>query len=112
MTYNICDDCVLKNNCNGRCGDTDSNYYADEAENDERDYADAAEQDNCEPGKEKEMCELINEMIAELDHLPEGATEASVKVTLTGAASDYGIELPKGYTLTLKMDCKKEDCNG
>lgn len=32
----MCENCMLYGLCGGRCGDTDPNYYADEAENEER----------------------------------------------------------------------------
>ena len=34
MYREICDDCILQGRCDGRCGDTDLCYYADEALND------------------------------------------------------------------------------
>ena len=32
---NICETCILFGRCDGRCGDTDPLFYAEEAENDE-----------------------------------------------------------------------------
>jgi hypothetical protein len=34
MGPKICDGCILQGRCDGRCGDTDPCYYADEALND------------------------------------------------------------------------------
>ena len=34
MYREICDGCILQGRCDGRCGDTDLCYYADEALND------------------------------------------------------------------------------
>lgn len=34
----ICDDCILNERCDGRCGDTDPLFYAFEEENDMNDY--------------------------------------------------------------------------
>ena len=32
---NICENCILFGKCDGRCGDTDPLFYAEEIENDE-----------------------------------------------------------------------------
>ncbi len=32
---NICDGCILQDRCDGNCGDTNPNYYAEQKENDE-----------------------------------------------------------------------------
>lgn len=39
----ICDTCVLNGRCDGRCGDTDSLFYAFEEENDRYDYTPTSE---------------------------------------------------------------------
>lgn len=44
----ICEDCILNGRCDGRCGDTDPNYYADEHENDMRDYAESIKEEDYE----------------------------------------------------------------
>lgn len=42
--YNICEGCALFGRCDGRCGDTMSDYYENERENDERDEYEKAEE--------------------------------------------------------------------
>lgn len=35
---NICEGCILNGRCDGNCGDTNPNYYAEQEENDRYDY--------------------------------------------------------------------------
>ena len=40
---NICEDCILYGRCDGNCGDTNPNYYAEQEQND---YYDSYEEQN------------------------------------------------------------------
>ena len=44
----LCEDCILFGRCSGSCGDTDSNYYAEQKQNDDNDYCDSVSNDNYE----------------------------------------------------------------
>ena len=44
----ICDDCILQDRCDGNCGDTNPNYYAEQEENDRYDSEQLHSCDWCE----------------------------------------------------------------
>ena len=53
---------------------------------------------------------FLDLLVADLDHIPEGAKNLTVTSNITkGEAVRFGIEIPKGYKLAVQL--KKEDAD-